>query len=176
MDDNNWECLNFMREQVPWLLQMIPGSKMTNDYCGHFGIRTLILSQWSRKPDAFNKKSSMDDVKELTGGKTVPQFVYCAGLLFLHSEHSGRDGGYEGSGEIFGWKLQTTIKRSCFVPHPKGALVYMQSWFRTTCPRPASVPHTESGYSISFESGCCAAVKQGLSRLSASDVSIHHPD
>lgn len=28
----------------------------------------------------------MDDAKELTGRKKVSQFVYCAGLLFLHSE------------------------------------------------------------------------------------------
>lgn len=39
----------------------------------------------------------------------------------------------------------------------------MRSQFRTTCPRPASVPHSESGYSISFESGCrplcCCEVK-----------------
>lgn len=35
----------------------------------------------------------MDDVKKLTGWKAVAQFVYRVGLLFLHSEHSGWDGG-----------------------------------------------------------------------------------
>lgn len=75
----------------------------------------------------------MDDAKELTGWKKVSQFVYRAGLLFLHSFYNPAlpaiislwlDG--RGLGKRVQWSvmLKTTIKHICL---PKGALVYMHS-------------------------------------------------
>lgn len=98
----------------------------------------------------------MEDAKELTGWKKVSQFIYCAGLLFLHSEqtpfHSIWACDWGGlKGKQWNALLKTTIEHICFVPTSK---VHLSTCVRTTCPRPASVPHSESGYSISLESGC----------------------
>lgn len=73
-----------------------------------------------------------------------------------------------------------TIKHICFVPPPKGALVYMYSWFRTTVPalgQPMShIQNQVTVLALKADEGCDAAEKRGLSRLSAFDMSIHHPD
>lgn len=68
---------------------MIPRSKVMNIFWAFWKLESTLIPRVSgacrKSTDAFNKKSNIDDAKELTGWKKVSQFVYCAGSLFLHS-------------------------------------------------------------------------------------------
>lgn len=84
----------------------------------------------------------------------------------------------DGGRGLFCLKQQTTIRHICSVPTPKVHL--------STCILSLGLPalgqpvsHIQNQVTVlvlRVDAGRCAAVKQGLSRLSAFDVSIHHPD
>lgn len=74
---------------------MILRSQVMNIFSGHFKKLNSILrggEACGKQLTHFKRTDSVDDVKDLTGRKKVPQFVCCGGLLFcslLVSLHAG---------------------------------------------------------------------------------------
>lgn len=166
--------------------------KIINTHCGHF-------PSWSPY-GSWRQRSCMKQGTHLTGrdawmalrgwragGKCLGLFLHWIMLFRLEKQtqhppcqfHSllDEERGHEESGEMFCWQQQTMIKHICFMSPPK---VHLSTWV-LSLGLPAlgqPVSHIQNQVTVlvlKVDAGCCAAEKQGLSRLSAFDVSIHHP-